>query len=69
MIKRCICIRRRIFLFYSSDIHGNSITRRRMDIFRRLIEGEACTIILTVDALFDRMPDLSYIKKKCGDDP
>ena len=50
-------------LFYSSDIHGNSITRRRMDIFRRLIEGEACTIILTVDALFDRMPDLSYIKK------
>ena len=50
-------------LFYSSDIHGNSITRRRMDIFRRLIEGEACTIILTVDALFDKMPDLSYIKK------
>lgn len=50
-------------LFYSADIHGNSITRRRMDIFRRLIEGEKCTIILTVDALFDKMPELSNIKK------
>lgn len=50
-------------LFYSSDIHGNSITRRRMDIFRKLIEGEKCTVILTVDALFDKIPELSYLKK------
>ena len=50
-------------LFYSSDIHGNSITRRRMDIFRRLIEGEKCTIILTVDALLDKIPEFSYLKK------
>ncbi len=48
-------------LFYSADIHGNSIVRRRMDIYRHLLEQEKCTIVLTVDALFDRIPDLSYL--------
>ncbi|MGN0395874.1 MAG: transcription-repair coupling factor [Coprococcus sp.] len=50
-------------LFFSADIHGNSISRRRMEIFRRLICGLPCTIILTVDALLDKIPELSYIEK------
>ena len=50
-------------LFYSADIHGNSITRRRMEVLRRLIQGEDCTVILSVAALLDRMPELSYLKK------
>ena len=51
-------------LFFSADIHGNAIVRRRMEIFKRLIEGERCTIVLTVDALLDKIPELSYIKSK-----
>lgn len=50
-------------LFFSADIHGNAISRRRMEIFRRLICKEPCTIILTVDALLDKIPELSYIEK------
>jgi transcription-repair coupling factor (superfamily II helicase) len=50
-------------LFYSADIHGNSITRRRMDIFKRLINREKCTVILTVDALLDKIPSLDYLEK------
>ena len=51
-------------LFFSADIHGNAIVRRRMEIFKSLIEGERCTIVLTVDALLDKIPELSYIKSK-----
>ena len=51
-------------LFFSADIHGNAIVRRRMEIFKSLIEGARCTIVLTVDALLDKIPELSYIKSK-----
>lgn len=51
-------------LFFSADIHGNAIVRRRMEIFKSLIEGERCTVVLTVDALLDKIPELSYIKSK-----
>lgn len=50
-------------LFYSADIHGNSITRRRMEIYKKLLRHERCTIILKVDALFDKLPDMAYLKK------
>lgn len=50
-------------LFFSADIHGNSLSRRRMEIFRRLICKEPCTIILTIDALLDKIPELSYLEK------
>lgn len=50
-------------LFYSADIHGNTITRRRMEVLRKLIQGEKCTVILSVSALLDRMPELGYLKK------
>jgi transcription-repair coupling factor (superfamily II helicase) len=50
-------------LFYSADIHGNTLARRRMEVLKRLISGEACTVVLQVSALLDRMPELSYLKK------
>lgn len=49
-------------LFYSADIHGNSISRRRMDIYKKLIHHEDCTILLTFDALLEKIPALSYLK-------
>lgn len=50
-------------LFFSADVHGNAITRRRMEVLRRLATGEPCTIIATVDAMYDKIPALSYMKK------
>ena len=50
-------------LFFSADVHGNAITRKRMDVLRRLASGEPCTIVATVDALFDKIPALSYMNK------
>lgn len=43
-------------LFYSADIHGNSIVQQRMEILETLAKGEPATIILTIDALLDRIP-------------
>lgn len=50
-------------LFFSADVHGNAITARRMEVLRRLASGEPCTIIATVDAMFDKIPALHYMKK------
>lgn len=49
-------------LFFSADIHGNSIARRRMDIYKRLLNHEKCTVILTIDALLEKIPALSYLE-------
>ena len=50
-------------LFFSADVHGNAITRRRMDVLHKLADGEPCTIVATVDAMFDKIPALSYMNK------
>lgn len=50
-------------LFFSADVHGNAITRHRMEVLRKLAVGEPCTIVATVDAMFDKIPALSYMKK------
>ena len=50
-------------LFFSADVHGNAITRRRMEVLRKLSAGEPCTIVATVDAMYDKIPALSYMKK------
>ena len=50
-------------LFFSADVHGNAITRKRMEVLRKLATGENCTIVATVDALFDKIPALSYMNK------
>ena len=49
-------------LFYSSDIHGNLLTRQRMQVFKHLMEDEAGTIVTTVDGLMDRLLPLSEIR-------
>ncbi|MCR5369360.1 MAG: transcription-repair coupling factor [Clostridium sp.] len=43
----------RDLLFYSSDIHGNLITRRRIDVTRHLLEDRGGVVITTVDALME----------------
>lgn len=50
-------------LFFSADVHGNAITRKRMEVLRKLASGEPCTIVATIDAMNDKIPALSYMKK------
>lgn len=50
-------------LFFSADVHGNAITMRRMEVLRRLSAGEPCVIVATVDAMFDKIPALSYMSR------
>ena len=55
----------RDLLFYSSDIHGNLLTRQRMQVFKHLLEDEGGVIVTTVDGLMDHLLPLSRIKESC----
>ena len=55
----------RDLLFYSSDIHGNLLTRQRMQVFKHLLEDEGGVIVTTVDGLMDHLLPLSMIKDSC----
>lgn len=55
----------RDLLFYSSDIHGNLLTRQRMQVFKHLLEDEGGVVVTTVDGLMDHLLPLSSIKESC----
>ena len=55
----------RDLLFYSSDIHGNLLTRQRMQVFKHLLEDEGGVVVTTVDGLMDHLLPLSRIKESC----
>ena len=46
-------------LFYSADIHGHTILRQRMEVVKSLIEGTATTVVLSIDALLNKMITLA----------
>lgn len=52
------------FIFYSADIRGNAIVRNRLRVLKRLIEGKASTIIVTLDGGMDRLLPLEQIKER-----
>ena len=55
----------RDLLFYSSDIHGNLLTRQRMQVFRHLMEDEGGIVVTTVDGLMDHLLPLSMLRERC----
>ena len=64
-----MCIRDRLYpardlLFYSSDIHGNLLTRQRMQVFKHLMEDVGGTVVTTVDGLMDHLLPLSMMKER-----
>lgn len=59
-------------IFYSADVKSADIVKRRFEVLARLLNGENLTVVLSIEALFDRlvMPDIfkNYIiKLKTGD--
>ncbi len=55
----------RDLLFYSSDIHGNLLTRQRMQVFSRLIRDEGGVVVTTLDGLMDHLVPLEQIRNSC----
>lgn len=48
-------------LFYYADIHSNATVRERLEIFKRIAEGERTTVVTTIDGLMDKIPGLEHI--------
>lgn len=42
-------------IFYSADVHSNDIAKARMQVFKQLIDNEKAVVVLSVDALVDRL--------------
>ncbi|MCQ2423014.1 MAG: transcription-repair coupling factor [Lachnospiraceae bacterium] len=59
-------------IFYSADVHGNAIVKERMLVLKKLLDGEPCTVITSVQGLLDRLLPLEEIRKSavyvCAED-
>ena len=53
----------RDLLFYTSDIHGNLLTKQRIQVMRRIIEDSDGLVVTTIDALMEHLLPLSMIEK------
>ena len=51
-------------IFYSADIHGNAIVQERMRVLKKLLEQEAVTVIMSLDAGMDRILPLEFLESK-----
>ena len=49
-------------IFYSADVHGNAIVKERMQVVKKLSEGEPCTVVTSVQGLTDRLLPLEEIR-------
>ena len=65
------CFRRDVWLypakdllFYSADIHGNLITRQRLQVLRHLMEDATGIVVTTLDGLMDRLLPLWQLKNQ-----
>ncbi len=50
------------FIFFSADVHGNLIMQQRLEFIQKLMEKQDFTVILTADALMDKIMPLERIK-------
>lgn len=51
-------------IFFSADVHGNAIVKKRWEVLRAIIEQKPATIITTIDAGLDRLLPLSVLKSQ-----
>lgn len=49
-------------IFYSADVHSNEIARDRMMVMQQLIENKKATVIMSADALVDKLLSKKIIK-------
>ncbi len=53
----------RDLLFYQADVHGNLLTRQRLQVVRRLLQDEDATVVTSFAALMDRVIPLEIYRK------
>lgn len=51
-------------LFYQADIQANLIGKQRLEIIKQIVNGKGTTVILTIDALLDKLAPLATIQKE-----
>lgn len=51
-------------LFYSADIHGNLMTKQRMQVLKHLIEDESGVVVTTLNGLMDHLIPLEQMEKQ-----
>ena len=54
----------RDLLFFSADIHGNLLTRQRIEVLKRLITEPGGVVVTTVDGLMDHLLPLEELKRQ-----
>ena len=52
-------------LFYSADVHSNHIERQRMDILKKIVEGNPLTIVACLDVFMEKMIPFEEFKEHC----
>lgn len=50
-------------LFYCADIHGHTILRQRMEVVKNIIEKNVSTVVVSIDALLNKVITLDEIAK------
>ncbi len=53
----------RDFIFYSADVHSRETDRQRQRVLSSLLKGKRNTVVLCVEALFDRKPKKEDFEK------
>ncbi len=50
-------------IFYSADVKSSDIIKKRFEIIEKLINGEKISVVLSIEALFDRLAEKEIFKK------
>ncbi len=50
-------------IFYSADVHSNDIIQERIKIIKKIIEQEDCTVIVTIEALMEKLTPKMVFKQ------
>ncbi len=54
----------RDLLFYTADIHGNLLTKQRLQVLKHLIEDHKGVVVTTLDGLMDHLLPLEAVKEQ-----
>lgn len=52
-------------LFYSADIHSNQVVEKRLDILKRLSQGESLTVVACIDAIMEKLIPFQAFESEC----
>ena len=54
----------RDIIFYSADVHGQTLVRQRLAVVQKLLEHQPVTVVTTIDGLMDSLLPLEKLKQQ-----